>query len=257
MAMTTIEIVATIIIAITVVAGLLLVYWTTLVAQFATLASDERKVPTPRRFEQAWIQSYLPNTASVLHIAGSLPTMINVQAKLVDNTQKEKHVLLNSNIDRIDELVFEKDKSNLQTKVIHGVVADTGRPVSFLSRGYATTDYYGEVREPIEKYQEYTVAQLENLHGLKFDGVISETQFQTAEEIHTFLKQMSNQLLFFMFRCKQWQEWDYYLHTEKWTAFCEMLAKHKLQVTHHHRGTWLCLPLPPDTQQPAPQPPGH
>lgn len=254
MTMTTIEIVATILIAITVVAGLLLVYWITLVAQFATLASDEGKVPTQRRFEQLWIQSYLPNTASVLQIAGSLPTMINVQAKLVDSAQKEKHVLLNSNMDVIDELVFEKDKSNLQTKVIHGVVADTGRPVSFLSRGYATTDYYGEVREPIEKHQEYTVAQLENLHGLKFDGVILETQFQTAEEIHTFLKQMNNPLVFFMFRCKQWKEWDYYLRTKQWTAFSEMLAQHKLRVTRHHRGTWLCLPLPPDPKQPTPAP---
>lgn len=247
--MTTIEIVATIIVAIAIIGGLFWMYWTTVIAQFATLASDERKVPTSRRFEQVWVQSYLPNTSSVLQISGSLPTMINVQSKLVDNTQKEKHVLLNSNVDMVDELVFEKDKISLQTKIIHGVVADAGQPVSFLSRNYATTDYYGEVREQIEKYQEYTVAQLENLHGLKFDAVLSESWFETSEDIHSFLKQVGTPLTFFMFRGRQLTRWDYSLRTKRWETFSQMLAKHHLQIVREHRGTWLCLPLPPDTKQ--------
>lgn len=227
---------------------LVTVYWTTIMAQFATLPSDKTSSrSTPRRFEQTWIQAYLPNTASVLQIEGTIPAMINVQAKLMTDAQKEKHILLNSHIDAMDELVFMKDKDNLKTKLIHGVTADAGQPVSFLSRSYATTDYYGKIREPLEKYQEYTIAQLENLHGLRFDAVICENAFETTDQVESFLKQLSVPAVFFMFHLPRSAIADR-------EQFRQMLLRYKLEIRRHHRGTWLCLPVPPAPESSASHP---
>lgn len=217
-------------------------------AQFATIPSDKTHTTTPRRFEQTWIQTYLPNTASVLQIAGATSTMINVQAKLMTDAQKEKHILLNSDVDTMDELVFMKEKEDLKTKLIHGGVADAGKPVSFLSRSYATTDYQGKIREPLEKYQEYTIAQLENLHGLRFDAVICENAFDTADQVDSFLKQLSVPVVFFMFHLPSGAFADR-------EQFRQMLLRYKLQAARHHRGTWLCLQVtPPSTSHAAADP---
>jgi hypothetical protein len=170
--------------------------------------------------------------------------MINVQAKLMTDAQKEKHILLNSDVDAMDELVFMKEREDLKTKLIHGVVADAGKPVSFLSRGYATTDYQGKIREPLEKYQEYTIAQLENLHGLRFDAVICENAFDTTDQVESFLKQL-RPMVFFMFHLPRGAIADR-------EQFRQMLLRYKLEAARHHRGTWLCMQVtPPSTSHAA------
>lgn len=159
-----------------------------IVSNFEIIPSDNADVRLNggRRYEQVWIQKYLPKNAKVLHVNGQLQTIYNVQNVL---TAPDSHVVLNANTDVIDQLTNMKTSNSFRVSIIHGALADQNEPVAVTARSYAITDYDGKTREEIEKYGNFTIAQLASLHGVKFNAFISEYQMELVSELETIIKQ--------------------------------------------------------------------
>lgn len=143
--------------------GFACMHWPWISAWFEFLPSDETSFHAERRYEQVWIQKYLPSHATILQVEGTPATSINIQKKLVD---RQKHIVLNTN-ENVLQHVHASHK-------IHGAFATTGNPVTMTERGYAVTDYHGNIREETETWSHHTLQQLNTLYGLDINALVFE-----------------------------------------------------------------------------------
>lgn len=160
----------------------LYVYYESITSWFVVVPSDEADdAPADAaRVTQAWLQKYLSPKSAVLQVQGNVTTVYNVQKLLEDPS---KHIVMHTSGFRIEQLRYMQKKHRMPFVPIQGELAQNKKPVSIMSRNYATEDYEGKPREVVEAWQQYTFSQLETLYGIKVDTLLLECDAACAANI--------------------------------------------------------------------------